>query len=230
MLAKMGSGRNKPNRQTVVPPGAIPALMTSLPLRKIRFLGGKLGDAVEAAAAAALAQASSSSDDSASSLGSAAAIVTTDTFVGPSGYDSDDDDDRGGVLHSDAEDELDEVDHSDVSGASPSKRQRLRDGGSGSLAAAAAGGGASASTDLIPAGLNPNNAALMRRLKQLAGAGELSYASAGSGGGSAPIVITAGHVQSLLPLRALRRLLGDKDGTWVHRIVRGVDDDEVTPR
>jgi len=43
MLAKLGSARNKPNQQTLFPPAAIGAYMASLPLQKIRFLGGKMG-------------------------------------------------------------------------------------------------------------------------------------------------------------------------------------------
>eukprot|EP00742_Colponemidia_sp_Colp-10_P008275 GILJ01008948.1.p1 GENE.GILJ01008948.1~~GILJ01008948.1.p1 ORF type:complete len:626 (+),score=80.08 GILJ01008948.1:116-1993(+) len=43
VLAKLGSGMNKPNKQTVVPVKAIPDLMMNLPISKIRLLGGKLG-------------------------------------------------------------------------------------------------------------------------------------------------------------------------------------------
>lgn len=42
-ISKQGSARNKPNQQTLLPAAAVPAFMTALPLRKIRFLGGKLG-------------------------------------------------------------------------------------------------------------------------------------------------------------------------------------------
>ena len=38
-----GSARNKPNKQTLFPWTAVPLLMHSLPLRKIKNLGGKLG-------------------------------------------------------------------------------------------------------------------------------------------------------------------------------------------
>jgi len=47
LLAKLASAMNKPNKQTVVPARVVPELMASLPFRKIRGLGGKLGDAVE---------------------------------------------------------------------------------------------------------------------------------------------------------------------------------------
>ena len=47
MLAKLASGRNKPNAQTIVPPAAVQGLMARLPIRKIRFLGAKLGEQLE---------------------------------------------------------------------------------------------------------------------------------------------------------------------------------------
>jgi nucleotidyltransferase/DNA polymerase involved in DNA repair len=43
MLAKLGSGRHKPRQQTLIPYAATAALMQTLRLRKIRFLGGKVG-------------------------------------------------------------------------------------------------------------------------------------------------------------------------------------------
>ena len=46
MLAKLASSRNKPNKQTVVPASAVPALMGTVSVKEIRGLGGKLGDAV----------------------------------------------------------------------------------------------------------------------------------------------------------------------------------------
>eukprot|EP00741_Cyanophora_paradoxa_P000254 tig00000402_g246.t1 len=46
-IAKLGSGMNKPNKQTVVPAPAVPELMGRTPLTKIRFLGGKLGQLVK---------------------------------------------------------------------------------------------------------------------------------------------------------------------------------------
>jgi DNA polymerase eta len=46
MWAKLASSRNKPNKQTIVPASAVPALMGTIPLKEIRGLGGKLGDAV----------------------------------------------------------------------------------------------------------------------------------------------------------------------------------------
>eukprot|EP01116_Phalansterium_solitarium_P000627 TRINITY_DN1045_c0_g1_i1.p1 TRINITY_DN1045_c0_g1~~TRINITY_DN1045_c0_g1_i1.p1 ORF type:complete len:485 (-),score=128.18 TRINITY_DN1045_c0_g1_i1:655-2109(-) len=47
MFAKIGSAMHKPNQQTVVPANAALALLRDLPLRKIKFLGGKLGKAIE---------------------------------------------------------------------------------------------------------------------------------------------------------------------------------------
>lgn len=46
MLAKLCSSRNKPDKQTIVPASAVAALMGTIPLKEIRGLGGKLGDAV----------------------------------------------------------------------------------------------------------------------------------------------------------------------------------------
>ena len=46
MLAKLASARHKPNRQTVVPRRAVGALLSSVPLRSVRGLGGKLGEQV----------------------------------------------------------------------------------------------------------------------------------------------------------------------------------------
>ncbi|KAH9509130.1 hypothetical protein Btru_049132 [Bulinus truncatus] len=43
MLAKLACGRNKPNKQTVLPHSSVPTLFSALPLTKIRHLGGKLG-------------------------------------------------------------------------------------------------------------------------------------------------------------------------------------------
>lgn len=48
LLAKLASGMNKPNNQTVIPVSAVPALMGDLALNKIRNFGGKLGQALEA--------------------------------------------------------------------------------------------------------------------------------------------------------------------------------------
>ncbi|CAK9270660.1 unnamed protein product [Sphagnum jensenii] len=44
LLAKIASAKNKPDRQTLIPPRAVPGLMQMLPLRKIKLLGGKLGE------------------------------------------------------------------------------------------------------------------------------------------------------------------------------------------
>lgn len=47
LLAKFASARNKPDGQTVVPMVAVEALISDVPLRKLRGLGGKLGREVE---------------------------------------------------------------------------------------------------------------------------------------------------------------------------------------
>ncbi|KAG6541300.1 hypothetical protein Mapa_017353 [Marchantia paleacea] len=44
LLAKIASAKNKPDKQTLVPPRAVPCLMQSMPLRKVKLLGGKLGE------------------------------------------------------------------------------------------------------------------------------------------------------------------------------------------
>ncbi|CAM6090320.1 unnamed protein product [Calypogeia fissa] len=44
LLAKIASAKNKPDRQTVIPPRAVPGLMKTIPLKKMRLLGGKLGE------------------------------------------------------------------------------------------------------------------------------------------------------------------------------------------
>ncbi|XP_051507460.1 DNA polymerase eta isoform X3 [Myxocyprinus asiaticus] len=46
VLAKLACGLNKPNRQTVLPHGSVPQLFSTLPINKIRNLGGKLGKSV----------------------------------------------------------------------------------------------------------------------------------------------------------------------------------------
>ncbi|EOX96839.1 DNA polymerase eta, putative isoform 3 [Theobroma cacao] len=43
MLAKLASGMNKPAQQTVVPFSSVQGLLNSLPIRKMKQLGGKLG-------------------------------------------------------------------------------------------------------------------------------------------------------------------------------------------
>lgn len=47
LLSKFASARNKPNKQTILPMAAVPALMSTIPLRKLRGLGGKLGHEIE---------------------------------------------------------------------------------------------------------------------------------------------------------------------------------------
>ncbi|XP_077093752.1 DNA polymerase eta isoform X2 [Siphateles boraxobius] len=46
VLAKLACGLNKPNRQTVIPLGSVPQLFNTLPISKIRNLGGKLGTSI----------------------------------------------------------------------------------------------------------------------------------------------------------------------------------------
>ncbi|KAI1886358.1 hypothetical protein AGOR_G00213200 [Albula goreensis] len=46
VLAKLACGLNKPNRQTILPLGSVPRLFSSLPVSKIRSLGGKLGASI----------------------------------------------------------------------------------------------------------------------------------------------------------------------------------------
>ncbi|XP_074531660.1 DNA polymerase eta isoform X2 [Halichoeres trimaculatus] len=46
VLAKLACGLNKPNRQTVLPLGSVAVLFNSLPISKIRNLGGKLGASI----------------------------------------------------------------------------------------------------------------------------------------------------------------------------------------
>lgn len=48
VLAKIGSGLNKPNQMTVIPIRAVQQLMASLPLRKVPGFGGKIGDELQA--------------------------------------------------------------------------------------------------------------------------------------------------------------------------------------
>ncbi|KAI5067385.1 hypothetical protein GOP47_0017913 [Adiantum capillus-veneris] len=44
LLAKIASARNKPDQQTLVLPGAVSDLMNALPLKKVKLLGGKIGE------------------------------------------------------------------------------------------------------------------------------------------------------------------------------------------
>ncbi|XP_076831336.1 DNA polymerase eta isoform X2 [Brachyhypopomus gauderio] len=46
VLAKLACGLNKPNRQTILPLGSVPELFRTLPISKIRNLGGKLGASI----------------------------------------------------------------------------------------------------------------------------------------------------------------------------------------
>ncbi|MED6217596.1 hypothetical protein PIB30_019187 [Stylosanthes scabra] len=47
MLAKLASGMNKPAQQTVVPQSSVGGLLESLPIKKMRQLGGKLGSSLQ---------------------------------------------------------------------------------------------------------------------------------------------------------------------------------------
>ncbi|KAH0540570.1 DNApol-eta-like [Cotesia glomerata] len=46
ILAKLACGLHKPNRQTILPLAAVPTLYSSLPVKKVRNLGGKFGNIV----------------------------------------------------------------------------------------------------------------------------------------------------------------------------------------
>lgn len=43
MLAKLGGGRHKPNKQTLLPQSFVPKLFETVPIKKVRNMGGKLG-------------------------------------------------------------------------------------------------------------------------------------------------------------------------------------------
>ncbi|XP_046543130.1 DNA polymerase eta-like [Haliotis rubra] len=44
MLAKLSCGLHKPNKQTILPHSSVEGLFSTLPLKKVRHLGGKLGE------------------------------------------------------------------------------------------------------------------------------------------------------------------------------------------
>ncbi|XP_078041307.1 DNA polymerase eta isoform X2 [Augochlora pura] len=46
ILAKLACGLHKPNRQTILPPSAVSTLYSTLPVKKVRNLGGKFGDVI----------------------------------------------------------------------------------------------------------------------------------------------------------------------------------------
>ncbi|XP_076280998.1 DNA polymerase eta [Lasioglossum baleicum] len=46
ILAKLACGLHKPNRQTILPPSTVSTLYSTLPVKKVRNLGGKFGDVV----------------------------------------------------------------------------------------------------------------------------------------------------------------------------------------
>ncbi|XP_051125403.1 DNA polymerase eta isoform X2 [Andrographis paniculata] len=47
MLAKLASGMNKPSQQTIVPQSSVEKLLESLPVKKMKQLGGKLGTSLQ---------------------------------------------------------------------------------------------------------------------------------------------------------------------------------------
>lgn len=47
MLAKLASGMNKPAQQTAVPSASVKELLGRLPIKKMKQLGGKLGDSLQ---------------------------------------------------------------------------------------------------------------------------------------------------------------------------------------
>ncbi|XP_063712731.1 DNA polymerase eta-like isoform X2 [Symsagittifera roscoffensis] len=47
ILAKLACGINKPNKQTILPQVSVESFFATLPVHKLRYLGGKLGDIVE---------------------------------------------------------------------------------------------------------------------------------------------------------------------------------------
>ncbi|CAK9182695.1 unnamed protein product, partial [Ilex paraguariensis] len=47
MLAKLASGMNKPAQQTVVPFSSVKGLLEPLPIKKMKQLGGKLGNSLQ---------------------------------------------------------------------------------------------------------------------------------------------------------------------------------------
>lgn len=47
ILAKLACGLHKPNQQTLLPPFSVPNLFESIPIKKVRSLGGKLGNRVK---------------------------------------------------------------------------------------------------------------------------------------------------------------------------------------
>lgn len=48
MLAKLASGMHKPAQQTLVPSSSVSNLLATLPIKKMKQLGGKLGDSLQA--------------------------------------------------------------------------------------------------------------------------------------------------------------------------------------
>lgn len=46
ILAKLACGLHKPNQQTLLPSSSVPHLFETIPIKKVRNLGGKLGNRV----------------------------------------------------------------------------------------------------------------------------------------------------------------------------------------
>jgi len=119
MFAKLGSGRNKPNAQTVLPSFSVGALLNRLKLTKIRYLGGKKGKIVTALILAARGK------DPAPNLGSIA-IGTDEKDEGEVDNDDDDNDEEGGDNDDDDIDNYKDGDDNDDdnSKADPEKEKK----------------------------------------------------------------------------------------------------------
>jgi len=46
ILSKLACGLHKPNQQTMLPPSSVPHLFETIPIKKIKNLGGKLGERI----------------------------------------------------------------------------------------------------------------------------------------------------------------------------------------
>lgn len=47
ILAKLACGLHKPNQQTLLPSSSVPRLFETIPIKKVKNLGGKLGNRVK---------------------------------------------------------------------------------------------------------------------------------------------------------------------------------------
>lgn len=47
ILAKLACGLHKPNQQTILPPSSVSNLFKTIPIKKVKNLGGKLGNRVK---------------------------------------------------------------------------------------------------------------------------------------------------------------------------------------